>query len=200
MKTELSPLTGFDPPVLHALNAVDNSASMHAEHDLLPPGQLFHRVFVRVVETGARLANQARQAVSSHETPTHDEQDAALRDTLLAFLHSLAGYLEACRSVIVCLAPNGKDRERMFASFRRSIAQYHAHVMMLINHIKHRHRMLRTVYGLWLAAAWSATRSKLPPAVASSGKTPHSMHPTPRFPSTGTSACMLATSILPLLR
>jgi hypothetical protein len=118
-------------------------------YDLLPPAELFRQVFHRVVETGGRLAIQAERAVEAHETDAEGERDAALRDTLLSFLHSLAGYLDGCKCIITCLSSGRKTSEKTFAAFRKSILDYHTHVMIVVNNIKHRHRMLRTLYGLW---------------------------------------------------
>lgn len=149
LKFELRPDAGFDPPVMHLLREVPDSASTHENRELLHPADVFSAIFERVVESGATLAATTVAALDARGTDGEDAADAALRETLSSFLHATGNYLDGCKSIIRCLRVDDKAYKRTLAEFHQAIRQYHGHVMTVVNHLKHRHRVIRTLYGVW---------------------------------------------------
>jgi hypothetical protein len=149
LKIELRPDAGFDPPVTHSLRDMPDSASTHENLELLHPADVFSAIFERVVESGAKLATDTLRSLDARGTDGEDAADAALRETLSSFLYATANYLDGCKSIIRCLRADDKDNKRTYTAFRNAIGEYHTHVMTVVNHLKHRHRVIRTLYGAW---------------------------------------------------
>lgn len=145
-----SDTTVYVPEVVTLLRNLKEDSLCFEKHYLMHPLDVFHSVFDEVVDSGIRLSGDVASAQqlfkSEHELNTSDSQ---IRNGVFNFLFCIVNFLDGCQSIIKSLSEDPKVLSNAQRDFKKSIQTYNDHVRKVVNHIKHRHRAIRMIYGKW---------------------------------------------------
>lgn len=144
--------SGFAPEVISILNALSDDVLFHHNYQLMHPCDVYSSVFEEAVESGLKLVIDV---LEMHKTKTEggfdNELDISIKNRIFHFLFSMANFLDGCQSIVKSLFEDTKSKEFTKANreFLLSIKEYNDYVRKSVNYIKHRHRVIRTIYGSW---------------------------------------------------
>ncbi|MCS6232793.1 hypothetical protein G3488_18315 [Shewanella baltica] len=144
--------SGFAPEVIPLLNALPDDGLFHEKYQLMHPCDVYSSVFEEAVESGLKLT---RDVLCMHEKKANggsdNELDLSIKNGTFHFLFSMTNFLDGCQSIIKSLFEDTKSKDftRANREFLSSIREYNDYVRKSVNYIKHRHRVVRTIYGSW---------------------------------------------------
>jgi phage-related protein len=142
--------TGYAPEVFALLNALPDEKLFYEEHDLMHPFDVFSSVFEEVIDSGVRLTHDVLEAQRLSEIGEDIKHlDSQIRNGIFNFLFSSCNFLDGCQSIIKSLSSDSKKTSKANREFIKNIKSYNDYLRKLVNFIKHRHRVIRTVYGKW---------------------------------------------------
>lgn len=116
------------------------------------PCDVYSSVFEEAVESGLKLT---KDVLELHEKKVNGSSDTELelsiKNGTFHFIFSMANFLDGCLSIVKSLFENTKSKD--FTKFNRqfvsAIKDYNDHIRKVVNYIKHRHRVMRPIYGSW---------------------------------------------------
>ncbi len=144
--------SGFAPEIISLLNALPDEKLFHQNYQLMHPCDVYSSVFEEAVESGYRLTKDVLELHEKKINGSSDsELDLSIKNGVFNFIFSMGNFLDGCQSIVKSLFDSTKSKGFTTASreFSSSIKQYNDHVRKSANYIKHRHRVIRTIYGAW---------------------------------------------------
>ncbi|MBE0403964.1 hypothetical protein [Halomonas citrativorans] len=145
-------VAGYSPEVMVILNEIDDDVLFCDNYNLMHPYDVYCSVFEDAVESGIRLTRDVIEVHKRRVNGVSDsELDLSIKNGIFHFLFSMANFLDGCQSIIKSLFENTKSKEftKLSREFTNSIKEYNDYLRKSVNYIKHRHRVVRTVYGAW---------------------------------------------------
>lgn len=140
----------FSPEVFDLLNALPDEDLSYENHDLMHPIDIYSAVFDEVIESGFRLTNDLLEIQKQFALGNSIEHlDSQIRNGIFNYLFCLANFLDGCQSIIKSLSEDSKKTAKVNKEFMKNIRSYNDHLRKIVNFIKHRHRVIRTVYAKW---------------------------------------------------